>query len=346
MADVEKWFADVPEDWIDLWFQRSRGHGRELVTRNAYTVHEYIHDKMDFKRRLVTSVHHEYYLAMSVNCFRQEGVLSFLDKLFFDFDCNKGDAKYSIVGAESLNNLIEDNWAIRGMEVFSGKKGAHLYVWFPHKVLSRPAETTDDYFFLNRILDKTIGILTGTEGIGQLCKLYPRIERAWSTAPRWKARAPYSMHDKTKKMVKPVNPDILYDKRKNYIPKEVVKEAIEIALRETEEHQQRAKEFTYNGPTKWRIRPCIEQAMAEDEPPHAARLSFVLEAIYAKWSDEKIVEYFRKYKDFKESYTIYQIDRSRDKVADGMRPVSCAKLKSMGVCNESCKGNGKWWILL
>jgi len=345
MVNVEKWFADVPEEWIDLWFRRQRGHGREIVVRNEYTIHEYIHDELSFKRALVLSVQNEDYIAMSVNSFRGEGVLSVLDKLFFDFD-KAGSPETALSQAISLNHRVENEYGIKGMEIISGSKGAHLYFWFPPNILSRPMETIDDYYFGHRLLEATIGILTKTDDMGDLCELYPSVERSWSLSPRWKARVPYSLHEKTGRMVKPINPDLLYRRKDNCIPREVIEDAVGFALAETVTHKQRAEQFKYRGKTKWTIRPCIETAMAEKEPSHAARLAFVLDAIYAGLSDSQIVEYFKKYQDFKEPYTIYQIDRSREKVNGGMKPMSCSKLKTMGICDESCKGNGKWWILL
>jgi hypothetical protein len=336
MTVISEWFKDVDEEWLDKWFRRFQGHGRELTLRTpSSTIHEYLHSEMTFKRRVIESVKYDYAVAMSVNCFKGERLLSALDKLFFDFD-DKVSPQKAVAEAWVFASRIENLHGIKPMVVDSANKGAHVYVWFPPKVISSAVDVEESYHFLHSMLNESVCLLTGYGSFSDLARDFKRWERGWSASPRWKSKVPYSKHPKSGKRLEVYNPDELYSK--DFLPKEILHTAATTAIEKYDKYEQRASESSYkNGMGNRNIRPCIVRAMSEDEPSHHARLAWALDAVYAGKTLEEMQGFCKHYRDYDEGITRRQLERTVEKVHAGVRPIPCEKLKDWGLCDMSCK---------
>jgi len=336
----------VPEDWIEKWFCRFRGHGREIVIENEYTNRDYVHSVETFKRLLVASVNTNQNFYSSVQHFRDYGVISGLDKVYFDFDC-KNNISYAVNDAYTLLSKIEDNWGIKGLVVKSGHKGAHLYYWLPEKLMTGLCETVTDYYYLKKVLNHIICELTKEKEIRDLCKTFSTMDRRVITEVRRVSRVPYSRHKTTGARVEPFNPDLLYVRENYLVPMEICVSAVEKATIDLEKKiiDDASRPVTESNMRHWRIRSCLKNAMEDSHPPHEARRAFVFDAFYAGWTRSQLIEFFKQFTDYKEGITEYQVNYNVDVAEEQkIKPFSCETLKSNGICDNSCKlQKRKWW---
>jgi len=167
--------------------------------------------------------------------------------------------------------------------------------------------------------------------------LYPDFDRK-PTHVNALSRIPFSFHQKTGNQVIPLNmnreikfQDLWFFRNNGLSPnltqKVEYENYINLCIRE------RSEESIPNVGT-WNIRQCIIRSMLL-KPSHDARLAFVMDALYARENEAEIQAFFRGFKDYNEHQTQYQIEKAKEAIERGIKPMMCDTLRNYGICDQS-----------
>lgn len=263
---------------------------------------------------------------------------SCLERLFFDFDSkyeHKNDAWFDCL--KLAYNIQREGG--EPLIFFTGNRGYHVYVWIWHQpiVYSR----------------RRIRLVR--EAYRQMVLSLLRCE--WADLPeRYKTldtkplhlnalcRLPFSIHEQTGVQERPVDMDREFMDGINLkffhdhsLPEDFLRESIIKAKWQLDRNNDSGDgvNFDWHG-----VRPCLKHAL-KGEADHDARLAFVIDAYFAGFDKEQIIDCFRVLDDFKESVTRYQVEYTINKIeTQGLRPFRERTLKARGICDNSCS---KWF---
>jgi len=266
--------------------------------------------------------------------------------LFFEFDYNIDMDNYSYDMSELDGVWIETLILVKKLKklgakpliFYSGRRGYHVYAYVFNQKFKAELELRVRKFYKDMIF--------GIIGDG---KLFPNFDKL-PTHINALSRMPFSYHQKTGNQVvpltenrKPYIPDVFNDYRCYPINESWVYALLENRVYnfgEEEEDKNKNKPEDFKN---FKIRSCIQKQMLIN-PDHYQRLAFLMDAIYAGMPDEGIHDFFRMTcDDYNKRKTQYQINYSRRKAKQGIRPCTCEKLKEWGICDNSCKKSNIPW---
>jgi len=259
-----------------------------------------------------------------------------ITKLFweFDYDTKFEGVKYDSpeltpVWNEALR-LVENlkNAGARPLITYSGNRGYHVWVYIEDGIGTFDVNTEN----VGRILYKAL--LFQFLGDPDTYKYFDRVPTNVNTM----ARIPFSYHQKTGNQVIPLDENrnpyhpMAFELRKNALAVEFAKTKLpgiitEIcrlnALRESRKDEPKGES---------KVRPYILEAMYSPKATHNTRLAFVMDAIYADYTDEEIHKVFEEaVKNYNYDKTQYNIDYQRRRAEEGMRPTTNKRLSEWGI---------------
>jgi len=176
---------------------------------------------------------------------------------------------------------------------------------------------------------------------------YPDFDRH-PTSLNSMARVPFSFHQKSGNQVipltmerKPYVPDLDDFVNNPLNPSFLLETFNRLTLKDERRKGRRHKKFKNTG-----IRPCIIDAVIESKDkkvPHNVRLAWILDAIFADYSDDDIHEFFKSTTgDYTHDQVQYQINYQRVAVDNGMLPVNTETLKRWGIYKGQPKVHERW----
>jgi len=262
-------------------------------------------------------------------CFHSIQPMLKITKLFYEFDTKEeiespryDSPELDVVWVQTLilAKTIEKN-GMTPLIFYSGRRGYHVYAYVGEMSFKPENEKMARKAYKKLLF----GLITDFD-------LYPDIDRL-PTHINALSRVPFSFHQKTGNQIIPINmsrkpymPDILNFKTPPKSTSYLINMLSESVIRNKTSKPKQIGD--------WTIRECVLNA--QKTGAHYGRLAFLSEAIWSGMSDENIHESFLFFEDYDEYKTQYQINCSRRKFEDGLRPPSCATLKQWGICDESC----------
>ncbi len=269
-----------------------------------------------------------------------------IERLFWEFDTKFESKKFSYD-----SSLLDDIWnqAIKlalkiaehgGMPLltYSGNRGFHCWVY----ARDTPFEFSPDQEIFAKNFYK--GLLFD---IMENPDEYPDFDRH-PTSLNSMARVPFSFHQKSGNQVVPLTME-----REPYIPNldDFINSSLDpsfllqtfnaLILKNEKRKSKREKTFKNTG-----IRSCIITAVMESKDkkvPHNVRLAWILDAIFADYSDEDMHVFFKSTtNDYVYDRAQYQINYQRAAVDNGMLPVNTETLKRWGIYKDSAKVHERW----
>jgi len=158
-------------------------------------------------------------------------------------------------------------------------------------------------------------------------------------------RLPFSYNSKGMRVI-PVdsNEELSYYKKHSLdydICKEAFKKALDgfIIKRYTKKGWKNDKYFRFrrNKNVQFSVRPCFNAILDSKHPPQHARVALVLELYYSGFSSTEIKEVFKRFEDYDERITEYQVNYILSKARElEVKPYKCATLKEYDICDMSC----------
>ncbi|MGB9854755.1 MAG: DNA primase small subunit domain-containing protein [Candidatus Bathyarchaeales archaeon] len=269
---------------------------------------------------------------MSVQPYRAKDTPCAIEKLFFDFDCEK-DLNQAWKEAKVFAEALKAFYHVETLIVYSGRKGFHVYAFLNKLVyfdLGQLHLAKQAYGELQNRLVKGLNLHTlDNSVIGDIKRL---------------SRVPFSIHEETGSLCCPITLD-----RKPYTPQSLdnyktldrkllspvikdlkTREKI-IALKSTRLPDS-SKSFVKG------IRPCIRKALQlplEGANGHLMRLAIAREYLKAGYSIDEIVPLFRNQPDYSPLKTRYYVEHAQKNPA---KPFKCRTIQRLGYClGNSCQ---------
>jgi len=280
-----------------------------------------------------------------------------IEKVFWEFD-TKLEAKKFTYDSPLLDSVWDQAHKLatkitqlgaKPLLVYSGNRGFHVWVFmqsekvfaYEEKDFYKKGTTEIDYIKKVLIGSAYKGVLMAV--LGNL-KDYPNFDRM-PTNINSMARIPFSWHQKSDNQCVPLTMD-----RKPYIPnlvdiisKPLPKSLVDSwiisleGIEDTDDYKRfRDRKLKSLEIKDWNIRESIKSALSKNAT-HYVRLAFLLDAIYAGWSDEQIHDAMKSVSDkYDPQLTQYQISHTRTQVElTGVLPISSRKLIEWGIKKEN-----------
>ncbi len=222
--------------------------------------------------------------------------------------------------------------------LYSGNRGFHCWVY----ARDVPFEFSPDQELFAKNFYKALLF-----DIMENADEYPDFDRH-PTSLNSMARVPFSFHQKSGNQVIPLTME-----REPYIPNldDFINNPLDpsfllqtfnaLTLKDEKRKSRRGKKFKNTG-----IRPCIINAVIESKDkkvPHNVRLAYILDAIFADYSDDDIHEFFKSTtNDYAYDYVQYQIEYQRSAVDNGVLPANTETLKRWGIYKGPTKVHERW----
>lgn len=271
--------------------------------------------------------------------FRKYGIPFGIEKVFWDFDYEeketdkkavRDEVKKFVARLNPMTPLISETF-----------KGYHIYLFLWNTIGG-----TSDVEWLKRLYTTLQKMLTPRDlelkymdksVIGDIMRM---------------ARIPLSIHEKSGKLCRILNPDMEYCKvrspdyyRVHGVGERLVREAVKQATeeQEREKHRSHQIETIGNNIPKGKggnIRPCFLVRLEAGEMKHILRLALLIEAYWCgKRTRRELIDLYRPLHDFDEQVTSTQVDWFLEKkvpyIEAGLKPYKCSSLMKHGFCLES-----------
>lgn len=268
---------------------------------------------------------------LSVNPYDSSGKIACIERLFFDFD-NKEMLRLAWEDCYRFACNLWRFYRIKPFLVYSGKKGYHAYLFLRYPV---GYELEDNH--KKELYRELQSLLLGSEK-------YSTFDTAVYGDHKRIARVPFTKHQDTKNIVKPVDlnqfealplPGFTQGLRHYGVSLNLVSHAAKnyneniisrLTNRKTSRH--------YSGA----LRPCMEgllRAKSIHDPEHKLKICLVAELASEGRTRDQIVDVFRGMDGFSESKTSEQVDHA---LRAGYRPFRCATIQRLGGClKDSCR---------
>ena len=200
--------------------------------------------------------------------------VSYLDRLFFDFD-SKEDPGKALKEAGDLAEALRRYYGARSLLCFSGRKGYHVHVWFRDPIPVQGLSPHHVRELYKAVVDM---VLLGLS--------YETLDRPASGDVKRLSRIPYTRHQKSGLLCVPVDlrgrpvlvfPDQLAGLREHGLPMDLVEAAMKRINLEALRPKKRA-------PAKLRrefkeLRPCVEAILERGPDSHEERLVCLFEML-------------------------------------------------------------------
>lgn len=258
-----------------------------------------------------------------------------IHKFFWEFDNDDVDVENCSYDMSELDSLWDEatkvamnvlNYGGKPIIVYSGRRGFH--VWANIKaIVFAPENEKEGRKLYKEILFTILGDPDD----------YPHFDRH-PTSVNSMARIPFSWHQKTGNQAIPLNilrkpyiPDVM-DFYRSHFKEDFVKDKLHLLRQRASQQSKKEQEMPKTDYGDRIVRQCIIRALEKD-PSHNARLAYLLDAIYAGYTDARIHEDMKNFgrNDYDYDKTQYQIEFARGSVKDGMKPVSNETLKRWGI---------------
>ena len=276
---------------------------------------------------------------MSVQPYRGRDVPLGIEKVFFEFDCEK-DVEKAWRDARTLCNAIVRFYDAVPFIKFSGRRGFHVDVFLKEIVAFNPTPHTIKLVkeVYARLQQK---ILAGLE--------LPTLDKQVLGDIKRLERIPYTLHEESGKPCQPVSLkgelippedcDIEYY-RKNGLSPSLLQEVLhEVRVEEKWRSlfEGSLKKHSQKNKGSGKIRPCIEAALRHPlngEGGHMMRLAVACEFLNKGYTVGEVVELFRNQPDFNPSKTRYYVEDAKKKC---YKPFKCETIRRLGYClDEKC----------
>jgi hypothetical protein len=268
---------------------------------------------------------------MSVQPYRMRNQVCGLEKLFFDFDCEKNLGK-AWSEASQFVGVLKRFYGLQPFIVFSGHKGYHVYVWLWRVVEFTPGEEAYAKEIYQRL---QTNLLKGLK--------YETLDTAVLGDIKRLARVPYTLHEKTGLLCEPVaedrrpllaQPQALNGYREHGVPSSLfhkIAEQVRAFKKFRSAVKQRCK--ISQPPLRCKhVRPCISSALnssLDGELGHKMRLAAAAEYLNRGFRVEEVVQLFHTQSDFDENKTRYFVKDAKEK---RYKPFKRSTLKQLGFC--------------
>lgn len=274
---------------------------------------------------------------VSVQPYQAKDQLLGIEKLFFEFDCPE-DPRRAWLDTKALADNIIRYYDATPLLKFSGRKGYHVDVFLQQTVAFDPNIHSIEFVkaVYKRLQEK---ILLGL--------ILPTLDRQVIGDIKRLERIPYSTHEATGSLCQPVNLDgkplgpeecDVEFYRKNGLSAKLLEHVIQELINE-EKWKAHGKKGAYYAKL-WgdkRIRPCIKAILADPDPAHKMRVALVAECHAAGYSPEEIMEMFKRFRDYDERKTRYQV---MDIIEGAYKPFRCRTIRELGFCLPECPRRG------
>ena len=259
-----------------------------------------------------------------------------ITKIFWEFDF---DTKFEGVKYNSPELIPVWDEAMRLVKrlkkagatpliTYSGNRGYHVWVYIEDKIGTFTAKTEN----VGRTLYKAL--VYQFLGDRDTYKYFDRVPTNVNTM----ARIPFSYHQKTGNQVIPLdeNRNPYYPKvsdiKDNALPVEFAKTKLPGIIREIARLNALRESMKDKPKGESKVRPYVLEAMYDPKATHNTRLAFVMDAIYADYSDEDIHKIFEEtVEHYDYDKTQYNIDYQRRRAEEGMRPTTNKTLSEWGI---------------
>ena len=300
------------------WFDAA-SYGREVFNGDRV----FLTSPADFEEYVKWCMKNQAPAWMSVQPFNERNDVSFVEKLFFDFDSK--DLNLAWKEATSLAETLQHSYDVEPLVCFSGAKGYHVYVWlskieqFDSTEYAKKFYQTAQELLLKGFSFKTLD----TQVLGDIKRL---------------ARVPYSIHEKSLNQCTPMTAsravsflsDMLRFRRHGLSPG-----FCGLCRSKT---KQKSGRFTrrLTSQNHEGVRPCIDAALSANlvgVAGHSVRIAVASEFLNKGFSAEQTAELFRDQGDFSYEKSLYYV---RDILRRGYRPFKCATIRKFGFCLQNC----------
>jgi len=311
--------------WAE-WFGDYLGRGVGNPTR------AFIESPEDFVRWAKRNEESNIRSYVSVQPFKVYEKPVFIEKLFFDFDCEEDPGKAGDDAFE-FKRRLKKFYNIETIPIFSGNKGYHIYPF-----LAKNFGYGLTHAQLRDVYKKLMEMLVGSAAYETIDKqVFGDIVRL--------ARLPYSRHEKTGKLCTfvdedrnpiMVNPGFTKSLREHGLSFELCKSALYKTGHEAKERrEQRAKKPRSTRRYDRTIRPCFKAVLDSGSihsPAHIMKVAAVAELNANGWGPDRIIDTFMrmsKSNERKTSYFVMYVIRA------GYKPFRCTTIQSL----EGCLGS-------
>jgi len=311
-------------DFFRDWFGSGRGVGNP--TRS------YIGDSDAFIAWIQENEKRGICSYASVQPFKAYEDPSYIEKLFYDFDC-KEDPEKAGIEARRFAHRLRKFYDVDPILVFSGNKGFHVYV-FLQAPFGRgiEKETLRDIYkkLMLMLIGKSKYLTLDSSVIGDIKQL---------------ARIPYTHHEKTGTICHPVKdhqpleytPGLLDHYRRSGLSLEFCKQGV-YKLAETKKEEEQRKATRRPGRRNYppSIRPCIARGLETQlrhEAGHKMRVAIVAELNANGWGANRIIGALSNtISDYDEKKTRYYVT---DIIKKGYKPSKCETIMILDYCIDS-----------
>ena len=287
MSHMEFW-----RSWFGIPGGREVGSPYRSYIQDAEAFLTFIEDCSKFRLPCYMSV--QSYSATNTPCT--------LEKLFFNFDC-KADPEKAIAEARDFADKLERFYGAMALLVFSGAKGCHVYVWLhvleflpKHVLLVKETYRRLQLKLLKGLHYETVDMAV----IGDLARL---------------SRVPYTLHEKSGRICKPIQDVDLEAYRKNGLSDQFLRLTLQeakLVLEVQEGRRNLAVPFKSVKGVRKQVQFLIDKAQRGESLEHGERLAVTFELIAAGKTDDEIASVFSGQKDYGDgSKTRYFIEHAR-----------------------------------
>ena len=298
--------------WVE-WFGLGRGVGNPQ--------RDYKATARDFVEWIESNEELRLCSYASVQPFRAYEDPYCIEKTFYDFDC-KEDPDRAGSDAFDFAGRLKRFYDIEPLIVFSGNKGYHIYIFLEKQFGQEMAKP-----HLKPVYERIQRMLLGNSR-------YETLDSSVIGDIAQLARIPYTHHEKTGKICRPLDIKDLAYYREYGVPFELCKKALyKVGKTLNEKSKSKNIKKRYHKFEKT-IRPCITDALSRSHPSHKMRQAIVAELHADGWNNSRIIETFSDFVDFDRKKTEYQV---RHIVKKGYAPFRCSTIQKLGEClQEKC----------